>query len=217
MANIQIDITQNGTTTLATEGCYCDSDVNVNVSVPLRYDEGRQAERDGFWEKYQDYGNRRDYQYAFSYVSDEHFSPKYPIVTTDAAYLVQKSSITDLKVDVDCSGAASIGNVFYNAPKLKRIPKVILKSDGSQTMARAFSALPSLEDIVIEGVIGASVTFQSSTKLSKASIESVFGALSNTTSGLTLTLSQTAKQNAFTDVQWAALVATKPNWTISLV
>ena len=217
MANVQIDIVQNGTTTLATEGCYCDSDVNVNVNVPIRYDEGRQTERDGFWEEYQDHGNRRDYQYAFAYVSDEHFSPKYPIVATNAIYLVQNSKITDLKVAVDCSGAASMANAFYNAPVLKKIPKVILKNDGSQVMTRAFSALPSLENIVIEGVIGASVTFQSSTKLSKESIESVFGALSNTTSGLTLTLSQTAKQNAFTNAQWSALVATKPNWTISLV
>lgn len=217
MANIQISIAKNGTTTLATQGCYCDSDVNVNVNVPTRYDEGKQSERDGFWEEYQDHGKRRDYQCAFAYVSDEHFSPKYPIVATNAIYLVQNSNITDLKVDVDCSDVASMANVFYNAPGLKRIPKVILKNDGSQAMTRTFNALPSLENIVIEGVIGASTTFQSSTKLSKASIESVFGALSNTTSGLTLTLSQTAKQNAFTDAQWSALVATKPNWTISLM
>lgn len=34
MANIQIDITANGTKTLKTAGKYCDRDIEVNVSVP---------------------------------------------------------------------------------------------------------------------------------------------------------------------------------------
>ena len=34
MANIQIDITENGTTTLATAGKYCDRNIDVNVAVP---------------------------------------------------------------------------------------------------------------------------------------------------------------------------------------
>ena len=32
--NIQIDITENGTTTLATAGKYCDRNIDVNVAVP---------------------------------------------------------------------------------------------------------------------------------------------------------------------------------------
>lgn len=54
-------------------------------------------------------------------------------------------------------------------------------------------------------------------KLTKASIESIINALSPTTSGLSITLSQTAKNNAFTTSEWDSLVATKKNWTISLV
>lgn len=34
MANTQIDITTNGTTTLATAGKYCDRNIDVNVEVP---------------------------------------------------------------------------------------------------------------------------------------------------------------------------------------
>lgn len=34
MANTQINITENGTTTLATAGKYCDRDINVKVNVP---------------------------------------------------------------------------------------------------------------------------------------------------------------------------------------
>ena len=55
----------------------------------------------------------------------------------------------------------------------------------------------------------------------------IFGALSDTTTALTVTLSKTAVNNAFetakgnadgsTSEEWAALIATKQNWTISLV
>jgi hypothetical protein len=55
------------------------------------------------------------------------------------------------------------------------------------------------------------------TSLSKASITSVINALSTSTSGKTITFSKTAKNNAFTDSEWSALIATKTNWTISLV
>ncbi len=36
MANTQINITENGTTTLATAGKYCDRNVDVNVNVPAK-------------------------------------------------------------------------------------------------------------------------------------------------------------------------------------
>lgn len=64
-------------------------------------------------------------------------------------------------------------------------------------------------------------------KLSKPSITSIINCLSTTTSGLTVTLSKTAVNNAFetsegvadgsTSQEWLNLVATKTNWTISLV
>lgn len=34
MANIQINIVENGTTTLATSGCICDRNIDINVAVP---------------------------------------------------------------------------------------------------------------------------------------------------------------------------------------
>ena len=52
--------------------------------------------------------------------------------------------------------------------------------------------------------------------LTKASIESIIGALSGTVTGKTLTVNAAAKQAAFTDSEWSALIGTKPNWTFSL-
>lgn len=68
--------------------------------------------------------------------------------------------------------------------------------------------------------------FGQSCKLSRASIENVFQVLSSSTSGLNMIFNLTAVNNAFetspgaadgsTSQDWAALVATKPNWNIIL-
>ena len=74
-----------------------------------------------------------------------------------------------------------------------------------------------LRNITFSGTIGKDIDFQKSTKLTKASIESIINALSSTASGVTVTFSQIAVNNAFSTDEWNALIATKPNWTISLV
>ena len=112
---------------------------------------------------------------------------------------------------------AALTNAFANSANLVTVEKVILKEDGSNTFSSPFNNCPELKNITFEGVIGQNgLNIQSSTKLSSESIESVINALSTTTSGLTVTISKTAKENAFTDEEWASLIATKPNWTISL-
>lgn len=78
----------------------------------------------------------------------------------------------------------------------------------------------NLQNIIVNGILASSLSFQWCTLLSKASILSVFNALSSTVTGKTLTLSKTAVTNAFgstTATEWTNLVATKTNWTISLV
>ena len=75
------------------------------------------------------------------------------------------------------------------------------------------------------GTLRISVNMQWS-PLSKDSIISIINALSTATSDLPITLSITAVNNAFetspgaadgsTSEEWTALIATKPNWTISL-
>jgi hypothetical protein len=72
--------------------------------------------------------------------------------------------------------------------------------------------------------------FNWSTSLSKESITSIINALSDSTSGFSVTFSKQAVDNAFgyviddyewfdgtNSAEWKALVATKPNWTINLV
>ena len=118
---------------------------------------------------------------------------------------------------IDTTSASNLGTTFAYS-RIRTIDKLVLKSDGSQKYSNPFASQEHLENLTIEGTIGQNgFNVQYSTKLSKASITSIINALSTTTSGLTVTLSQTAVNNAFTTDEWNALIATKSNWTISLV
>ena len=79
-----------------------------------------------------------------------------------------------------------------------------------------YNYFPEIEEVAFEGIIGQDIDFQSC-PLNKASILSIVEHLSTTASGKTLTLKQTAVNNAFTTQEWNTLIAPKSNWTISLV
>jgi hypothetical protein len=135
---------------------------------------------------------------------------------TNFQYMCMNSFITHIGV-IDTRSASTLYQPF-SCNRLHTIDKLILQDNGSQTFTSVFHGAAALENIVIEGVIGQNgFDVRSSTKLSKASIESIMAALSTTTSGLTVTLSKTAVNNAFTTEEWAALVSQHTNWTISLI
>ena len=128
--------------------------------------------------------------------------------------------------EINLSGATTVANAF-NYNRAATIDKLTLKSDGSQTMTNAFSNMPNLKNIVIEGAIGQNgVNLSASTQLSGASITSFVNALLESASGKSITFSLTAVNNAFetsagaadgsTAEEWGTLIATKSNWTISL-
>lgn len=106
-------------------------------------------------------------------------------------------------------------STFSSCSKLHTI--AVIRVDENTVFSNPFYNCYELVNLKVEGIIGHDFIVRYSTKLSKASIESVINALSTTTSGLTVTLSQTAVNNAFTTDEWNALINTKTNWTISLV
>lgn len=128
-----------------------------------------------------------------------------------------------------------VSNIFDGDKSIVEIEKIILKDDGSTTFSKWFRECYALTTIAFEGVIGQNIDFSACTKLSKASITNIINHLSDTVSGKTLTLSQTAVWDAFTYIwvdpetgeehdmgystsdEWNALEASKPNWTITLV
>lgn len=120
---------------------------------------------------------------------------------------------------------STIIGVFAQCLKLVTVDKFILKEDGSNKFSNIFLNDVSLRNIIIEGTMGDSVSFESC-PLSKDSILSVFNSLSDTITGKTLTLKLSAVNTAFetsagaadgsTSAEWQALIGTKPNWTIAL-
>lgn len=181
-------------------------------------EEGKQAEYDRFWDEYQNFGKRTAYGSAFYNKgwTDVSYNPKYDIVPTSAVNTFAYSPITDTKVNIDVSKATTT-NIFNYCGVLKTIRNLIV-SENTDWGGNCFAHCSALENLTITGTIGkGGLDLHWSTKLTKASITSVINALSTTTSGLTVTISKVAKEAAFTDAEWADLIATKPNWTYSLV
>lgn len=196
-------------------------------AIPEVYGQGKQTQYDEFWDKFQSKGNRRYYQYAFygEGWGDTIYNPKYPIITNNANYVFASSSITDTKVTIDVSGATSSSSYTFNASKIKTIRKLIVSENILFT--GYFGNCSSLENLVVEGVMGNNIDFKSC-PLSKNSIMGklitaeeyevlsdavknnnvfyfdgnyyyggVVSALSKTTTGKTLTLKKSAVNNAF--------------------
>lgn len=189
------------------------------------YDAGKQAEYDRFWDGYQDYGNRKDYGYAFYGVgwTDETYKPNYIPKPTKASNMYRSSLIKcseEEPLEVDFSNSTDVSYAFYysrfvaigvldcrNAPNingllaanqyLKKVENIILKDDGSQALDYVFSDAYGLIDIRFEGVIGKTFTMAQCLKLNKESFVSVINVLSTTTSGLTVTFNKTAVNTAF--------------------
>lgn len=207
-------------------------------------DAGRQAEYDRFWDVFQDYGNRTDYDAAFfrSGFNEINFFPKYDLIPTSLIQSFMNSKIKNLKqilvdagVVLDTSNCTNFYYAFY-ASSITHFPDIDLRKatnceymfrDSLATtidklivcdknnLSKSFANALNLENIVFEGTIGQNVDLHWS-PLTKASIESVMAALSDTASGMTASFQQSAVNGAFTADEWLALVAAKPNWTITL-
>ena len=195
------------------------------------YTDGQKAEYDRFWDAYQQNGNRDHYVSAFAFLgwTDETYNPKYPI-TGGTLYGLQEvfrnSYIVDTKVQIINHGS-NMNTTFNGCVLLERIPSLVLKAPVT-ALTNTFASCSRLKEINITcdgGCLAGNTNLQWSTMLNKASIESIISALSDTTTGLTLTLSDEAVTNAFNSTgeypdgygpEWEVLILSKPDWTISL-
>lgn len=204
---------------------FADNDATITFGYHKSW--GMQTEYDRFWDAYQQNGNKTNYDQAFAYThwTDETYNPKYDIVcngsnsTRQAFY---NGRMTSTKVPIRVKNTEL--NATFTGSSVKTIP--LLELDGITGIRNnPFSGCSALENITIEGSIEADISFQWSTKLSNASIWSIAMALAwmNTDAGennRTLTLSQTAVDNAFPDIdEWESglLLNIPDNWSITLV
>ena len=214
------------------------------LDVTYRISAGRQAEYDAFWDTYQKNGNRVHYDNAFGGQgwTDALFNPKYDMRPTTSYMMFRGCSIIDLSnlsvlldfskstnmqymfqlVGTNHIGVIDMSNVGYQTKGmfsytyyLHTIDKIIV-TERVIFSSDAFSNSTALANITFEGVIGNSIDFQWC-PLTKASITNIVEHLSSTATGQTCTFKKSAKEAAFTDDEWAALIANKTNWTFSLV
>ncbi len=162
-------------------------------------DIGGKSFYDEFWDDYQINGTRRDYNYAFfgHGWTEKTFKPKYPLIFNDSFSVFQDSDITEIP-ECNVTACPEVRDMFNNASMLKKIEKLILDPSGTQTFTRPFKDAEKLENLNVEGVIGNNGFEVGDCKnLSKSSIESIINALSENTSGFTVTLSTVAVDRAF--------------------
>ena len=246
--------------------------VNELPTYDMAYTEGAKSEYDRFWDTFQNYGNRRNYQSGFAGQgwTYETFRPKYDIIPSYCNGMLSITGIEgdlvelldDCKIKIDLGNAyrldgtfsynlyithfpeidvrksgysAGTENLFSDCQAAETIDKLILPEEGSVNFGHdTFVRCYKLKNLVIEGKIktitpdwASYFNLHDSTLLSKNSIISVINALSEESSGLTAKFSLNAVSTAFetsagaadgsTSQEWLALVATKPNWTISLL
>lgn len=208
------------------------------------------------YDELQKNGTRSDYSYCYAFWTETLFAPKYNMTPRYADGIFWKfqdaidlaAKLEDFGVTLDFSKCTSLYNAFYNS-KIVRVGVIDASSCTSLTGVfsnsfkletvdnlivsdsikynSVFARCTSLQNIHFSGVIGKNgLSLSDSTKLTHDSLMSIINALSTTTSGLTITLSLTAVNNAFetstdaadgsTSDEWTALIATKSNWTITL-
>lgn len=177
---------------------------------------GKQAAYDEFWNAYQNHGEYQNCLYKFAGPSwtDNAYNPKYPLVAyQNAMRMYAYSGVTDTKVDIDVTSIGGNAVSMFEYSKLVTIRK--LKVSAKNPLSGCFTGCNSLQNITFEGEIGNNIHL-GECPLTRVSIENVVSVLSTTVTGKTLTLKQSAVNAAFTTEEWETLVATKPNWTITL-
>lgn len=188
---------------------------------------GKQMSYNEQWDSLQQNGERKDYWGAFCGWRADVFKPKYvPLTIGSGDYMVRGSTITYLPKMILSSG--TLNNLLYGARLLETVEEIELAY--AVNSATGFvTNCTALINIKFSGskTINCSINFQVCTQLSHDSIVNIMSYLSDTVSGKTLTLSKVAVDKAFetsegandgsTSTEWATLVGTKTNWTISLV
>lgn len=177
------------------------------------YDKGASDFLDGLV----NYGNRVNYQRLFNEASIPILTLNYPINLNSGAGTADLRTFYNSKIK-EIHGTINLSypfqNVFSYCYDLETIDKIVVS--GTADLSVIFSGCTKLKNLVIEGETNKNVRVEFS-PLTKASIDRIVAILSDEATDKTVTLKQTAVEAAYTTAEWEALIATKPNWTFSLI
>lgn len=175
--------------------------------------DGKSAERNTFWDSYQQNGQRTNYTYAFYGYGwyDDIYNPQYPIKPIHGNGIYNLSYITDTKVPIDLTAVGNNSQVFTYATRLVTINKVIFAANVSVSSA-CFQSCGALKNLTVEGDIGCSIDLHWSTLLTHDSLMSIINHLATVSTTKTLTLGETNLAK-LTDAEKA--IATEKGWTLA--
>lgn len=145
----------------------------------------------------------------------------------DCSYNQYDRKLKKLTLYVDTGKATQATLVFQSQRTLEEIAGTPIDLSSATSIGGMFNYCNNLREVRFRGEIKKSLDVKYAEKLSKDSIISIISCLSNTTNGLSLTLSAKAVNTAFetsegandgsTSADWETLIAAHTNWTISLV
>lgn len=176
--------------------------------------DGSKNEYDTFWDNYQNNGTRQDYQYAFSFSgwNNTTFKPKYALTNiTNASSMFARSTIKTIDMPIDLTNCTNCSFMFNNALVLNTIKELILGNNTANSNSM-FASCGALVNLTISGTIPFDFDLRRAKRLSKASIQSIYDALSETITGKTLTLNKTAVDQAFETSPGAKDGSTSAEW-----
>lgn len=224
------------------------------TEIPKVYEEGKKAEHSEFWDSYL-CTRQMNHFFSGPGWNDNNFEPTKDLKPLSAYMMFRDTGITDvwgrmeelgLTLDfstcnnfyhafygykgtwhgvIDMSNVVTGTSCFHNNSNLTEIKKLIVTE--STVFNTNFTGCTALVEMPVVGTIGKNgLDVSPCVNLNKKSIESIIKALSATTSGLTVTFSKTAVDNAFgIDVDDAStypegseyynLRYSKSNWTFA--
>ena len=188
------------------------SAVHVEVHDDTAYDEGRKAEYDAFWDANQDFGNRTNYEYAYSRSgwTDDNFKPKYLIKPVNATQIFAQNKVLSSIPVIDFTVATKVDNAFTGSYAVT-IEKIISAAE-TPWPRLCFNGATKLVNVVFDGVVGrGAFYFVDSKLLSHDSMISLFTAIADGTTG-TIELGDI---NLTKLTQAEIAMATEKGWTLS--
>lgn len=153
------------------------------------FEAGKKSEYDKFWDAYQDYGNRRNYAFAFMGhgFNTHNFFPKYDIVpevanslfenwhTADLHYISLKDRMAECGVRFDFSNLTDFTRLFY-FNKFTELPLMDCSTATKLTASFAYNyALVTIEKLIVSEDTVFDRTFDASKVLTNLTMGGVIG------------------------------------------
>lgn len=120
---------------------------------------GKQAEYDAFWDSFQNYGNRTNYNYCFASEcwNDKTFKPKYdinikgycPYFGTDTAVTDMSKILSDCGVVLNTANATDLSYMFYMADVTKLPALDLSKATNLSYCVYSCSSLKEIEKVIV--------------------------------------------------------------------